>query len=149
MKTAHLSLCYEPDCEDLGQIVVHVKVGNYSGSAAAWIRKADLQDFAERIATYPLPDKSPVGLDGGWIMGDQTEFRRRPIRIDFFAHDPLGKLLICVELASFGKVTGWSEIEDRLSVSFLTTYSDIARFRSELAASLEGGPAACLNGETT
>jgi len=54
-----LLLRFEDDGDGTGKLLAHATSGGFSGEGGAWFSISELQDFAEAIGMFPIPEGNP------------------------------------------------------------------------------------------
>ena len=114
-----------------GRLHVGVVADDYSGRATAWFDLASLEDFAQKLATFPLSLDAPVELAGGFADQEQVGIRVTPVGAK-------GQISVAIHLATPRWPDTRPEAVHDVRLELLTTYERLARFGKELAAVLRG-----------
>lgn len=132
-----LTLRYQPDDQWLGQLVVSVSVGGFSGVGTAWFSLDNLRDFAEAITAFPLPIDTPPTISGGF-GGDEKNIAQEHVVMTFEQHNARGEVRATVRLATEVWKDPESDLAKEMTVRFLVNYSDLGQFGPAMLDAIEG-----------
>jgi hypothetical protein len=118
-----------------GLLTAEVKAGGYVGHGSAWFGREFIRKyFVEEFRRHPITKDRPVGLDAG------LDFDPKAVRLRISPHDNKGRLLVEVSLSAPAQSEHpMGDIENELTVRFVTNYEAILRFASAIEAQLDGG----------
>ena len=127
-----LSFRYEPDPDDeyTGRLWLTVSTERFSGRGFFWAHQNDLTGFAKELASYPISASKPPRYIAGYNEGGGDDV---VLLVSVKPKDPRGSLLV------EAVVSDLYERDQRLTVSFTTTYSDVAMFLKQLSTLADGG----------
>jgi hypothetical protein len=113
--------------DDFGRISVAIATERASGRGGFWVQWQDVRKFGERLFAYPLPPEAPVVAQWGYDMQEGEDLI---LRIEITPANKTGDLLVRVEIADDLQDRG---PRDRVRSSFITNYTQLESFRSEIA----------------
>lgn len=123
---------YEPDPNDeyAGRLWLTVTTQRFSGCGFFWEHRRGLTGFAEELEKYPISASKPPLYRAGYndgVGGDAV------LLVSVKPKDPVGGLLVDAVVSDL------FERDQRLTASFSTTYTDVARFLEQLSTLAGGG----------
>jgi hypothetical protein len=125
-----LSLRFEPEPHDtVGRLFIHVGAASFKGDGFFWAEPHGLEEFAQALAAYPIPADQPAEVRFGY---NDCEGDDLIIGIAIAPVDAIGHLRVSVEVADL------YQPDNRLSVAFQSTYSEVDTFRNALGPLLDG-----------
>lgn len=134
-----LSIWYAPEDAEHGQLIAQAQSGKFAGRSSAWFNRSELMEFANRLATYPLPWGMVVTLQGGyWSEAADDGLTQIHLRLAFQPHDRTGHIRVSIILADPYEDTQADELANSANLYFLTTYNCVSAFRQELLALIRG-----------
>jgi hypothetical protein len=127
-----LSFRYEPNPGDeyTGRLWLTLNTERFSGRGFFWAHRRDLTGFAKELAAYPISASKPPRYIAGYNQADGAD---AVLLVSVKPKGALGGLL--VEAA----VSDLYERDQRLTASFIATYSDVATFLEQLSTLADGG----------
>jgi hypothetical protein len=132
-----LTLWTEVDAaNDAAEIFVRLNAQEFAGKASAWVKLAQLRQFANEIAQYPLAKDSRPSLAGGFWDPTGSHITQEHIYISAEPSGNLGALTLFVRLAVPDDSGDQSKTKYAASASIATEYaqlSDIAKGVTALA----------------
>ncbi len=122
-----LSFRYEPDSEDefSGRLWLAVTTEQFSGCGYFWEHREGLLSFAAQLRAYPLSETDLPFYRAGYMVAEGED---HVLRVSIEPVDKVGNLKVRV------LVSDLYERDQKLSVSFATTYSEIASFSEALVS---------------
>jgi len=146
MSVAELRITYEPDDDWLGELHATVQSAGFSGHGSAWFDKANVKaTFVSALRAFPLELSNLPIIDGGF---GRNEKRGKPaqchLRIAVSPKNSRGILLVRVNLSKPVWNTPDEDLQQTLTVRFLTEYAPLERFSLELEQVLDGGREAAI-----
>jgi hypothetical protein len=120
---SQLSIRTEPDGDGLWRLWVNVLTDRFSGQGWGWGCLTDINEFASKLTTYPMPAGEPANFQLGY-NGLQGNDLMVAVRIAPLGS--LGTLEVRAEIADPDDATC------RLKAKFFTSYAGLDRFSSQL-----------------
>lgn len=134
-----LSIRYEPEDAQHGEVQAQAQSGNFAGHGSAWFTRPELTKFTDRLASYPLPGEKAVILQGGyWGKVASDGLTQTHLRIALQPHDRTGRIRVNVLFADPYEEKQEDELAQSANLIFLTTYNEVSAFRQELLALING-----------
>lgn len=136
---SQLVLAYTPEAQDdVSLLDVEVQAAGFAGRGASWTNDVALADFAAALGVYPISADQPAVFEMGFgrLEGDDLV-----ARIEIGPADPLGRLLVQVELSD--RNDRWR----RVRTTFTTHYPDVERFARQIGKMIGAGGPATLQGD--
>ncbi len=135
----HLKLWIEADDDGTGELFAQFNVNGFSGTGSAWFDLADLAEKAKLFSQYPLPQKPPVVLEGGyWDKKARAILIQEHLHISAYPIDSRGGLALRIRVATPLGDNKRPESQFIASAEMKTTYEDISRFSKELESLARG-----------
>ncbi|MFC3644157.1 hypothetical protein [Aquibium oceanicum] len=113
---------------DDGCLDVAVISDKFSGHGGFWIHDQDVRVFGEELSTYPIRPEAPLTVAWGYEM---LEGENLVVGVEIVPENSRGDLRVRVELADY------TERSERVRTSFQTTYAELDRFRTAIAALMD------------
>jgi hypothetical protein len=136
MSAAQLEMTYEADDEWTGEVFAVVKAGAFSAKGSAWFSPDQVKSgFVAKLRSYPLSSTEPPLIEGGGLTSARDQFSFRIIVRPF---DLRGRLLVHADLASEVWEPRSTDLWSRASIRFLTEYTAVENFATELEQVLDG-----------
>lgn len=134
-----LRIWYEPEDAGHGELKAQAQSGNFAGHSSAWFNHSELIEFANRLASYPLPWGTAVILQGGyWGKASSDGLTQTHLRLAFQPHDRTGRIRVSIILADPCEDTQAGELAQSADLHFLTTYNCVSGFREAFLAVING-----------
>lgn len=134
-----LSIRYTSEDAWHGQLTAQAQSGKFAGCSSAWFNRSELMEFANRLATYPLPWGTAVTLQGGYCSEAANDGPTQiHLRLAFQPHDRTGRIRVSIILADPYEDAQADELANSANLYFLTTYNRVSGFRQELLALIRG-----------
>jgi hypothetical protein len=129
-----LTLSFDDDDDGLGKLFVTVKSGAFSGEGNAWFDPITVREtFVTPLRAFPLSETAPPMIEGGfWNKQKQKTLDQCHLRIVVSPYNKVGMLLVKVDLASEYSKTPDIDLQNTVTVRFLTEYAAIALFADDL-----------------
>jgi hypothetical protein len=129
-----LTLSFDSDDDGLGKLFATVKSDAFSGAGHAWFNPIAVREtFVAALRAFPISTATPPMIEGGiWSKQERGTLEQCHLRVVVSPYNKVGKLLVRVDLASeFGK-TPDIDLQQTVTVRFLTEYAAIATFADDL-----------------
>jgi hypothetical protein len=125
-----LQLSYLPDDEQLGELIAVVKTEDFAGRGTIWIDRHKIREtFVPALRAYPLWADDRSLLEGK---------NRDHLKIAIRPYDSKGALLVQVDIVTQCYSTPDTDLQQSVTVRFLTNYNALETFAHELDQVLEG-----------
>ena len=140
MDQAELSLAYNTDDEWTGELSATVRAGAFSGEGSAWFDRINVKEtFIARLRSFPLDAADPPTVEGGfWSKGGEGRLDQCHLHISIKPYDSRGTLLVHVELMSESWQTPDADLQNAVTIRFLTEYAAVDLFAGHLDELLDG-----------
>jgi len=140
MSASELWVAYQADNEWTGQIVATVTTGAFSGRGSAWFSPDKVKEtFLAALQAFPLTAANPPLLEGGfWDKGQKGELEQCHLRITIKPHNSRGTLMVHVDLATEASKSPDAELQNCVTVRFLTEYGSLDSFAAQFEQVLDG-----------
>lgn len=138
---AELMMTFAPDDDHgLGQLTCVAESGGFSGRGSAYFDRAQLKtEFIAQLAAFPLSDSAPPTMAGGFGSREGSRaLGQCHVRIVIQPHGSRGQLLVRADLAGEFRISADADLQQAVTIRFLTDYAAVARFASDLAKVLDG-----------
>jgi hypothetical protein len=129
-----LRLTYAPEDEWHGEVTAYIQCNGFTGRGSAWFGRSQIDDFLAQLEPCPISDSDAPVLSGGYFNRDGS-LAEELIGIRIRPHNSTGTLRVSVHLADQVEHEGEKQ---QLNAVLLTTYAEVAVFKSALAAHLAG-----------
>ena len=97
----HLRLWIETDGDGTGELFAQFNVNGFSGIGSAWFDLLGLVERAKLFAQYPLPQKRPVVLEGGYWSGEKpAALLQEHLHISAYPINSRGALALKIRVAT-------------------------------------------------
>ena len=123
-----LRVRYDPDPnDDIGQLWLSLNTDRFAGAGYFWSYREGVRELADKLRDYPLSDTVIVtwGFDDAKASNEILSVRIEQV-------NRKGDLVATVRIADL------YDLDQRLTASFSTTYSELETFRVQLIALAEG-----------
>ncbi len=132
-----LTLRYNANEGQDGELIADVAIGQFKGSGSAWFSLKQLREFCRLVGIYPITKGEEPVLAGGFWDKSGDELKECHLGIWISPHNVRGSLKVSITVAE--PASDEEAVNDRrLTANFLVNYSDVERFRGEFLALLEG-----------
>jgi hypothetical protein len=140
MSAAELRLRYSPENEWNGELFAAVRSGAFSGEGSAWFGREQLQqNLVVPLRAFPLSASNPPMIEGGYWGEDKPRtLTQCHLRIAVRPFDSRGALLVQVDLASSSQTTPDKDLQQLVTVRFLTEYTALDTFAADVEQVLDG-----------
>jgi hypothetical protein len=137
---AELQLRYRPDDEWHGQLDAVVKSGEFSGKGSAWFGREYVKEtFVSALRAFPLSAKAPPLTEGGfWSKERPGSLEQCHVRIAIRPYNSRGALLVQVDLATESWASPDKDLQQSVTVRFLSEYAALEEFAAKLEQVLDG-----------
>lgn len=129
---ACLRLTYRPDHAARGEVTVSVSAEGFCGRGSAWFDRDEIEDF---IAQLDAADETTPALAGGFFAASRLIDEHVGLRI---LPEAIGRRRVRVHLATLVPSGSGADLRQELTASFMTTATEIARFKEALTGLLAG-----------
>lgn len=135
-----LQLRYRPDDEWHGQLDAVVKSGEFSGKGSAWFGREHVKTtFVSALRAFPLSTSDlPLTEGGFWSKERPGSLEQCHLRIAIRPYDSRGTLLVQVDLATECWTSPDKDLQQSVTVRFLTEYAALEEFAANLEQVLDG-----------
>jgi len=134
-----LSLRFEDDGDGTGKLLAQAASGEFSGEGSAWFSISELQGFAEAIAMFPISEKNPPSIVGGfWKKDGSGGLEQEHLALKVYPIDCRGHLGVQVRIATELWPDVRPESQHKVQLEIITTYEPLAKFSRVLLALAEG-----------
>lgn len=120
--------------DDFGWLGVAVVGERGSGRGGFWVQWQDVQEFGEKLATYPVQPDAPIKAEWGY---KPWEGEALVVSIKILPAGKHGKLAVKVWLRDYIEM-GEGEPSECVRTTFTTHYSELETFRREIANLMDG-----------
>lgn len=128
---------FDDDGDGTGELFVEAYSKGFSGISSAWFNKTELLDFAKSLSIYPLSNKNPPKISGGfWKKDVKGELEHEHLAISVYPIDGKGNLGIQVRLATELWNEERPESQHLVRLEILTSYNALESFSKEIIALL-------------
>jgi hypothetical protein len=140
MSAAELRLRYQADNEWHGELFAAVRSGAFSGEGSAWFGREHLQqNLVVPLRAFPLSVINPPMIEGGYWSEDKPQtVKQCHLRVAVRPFDARGALLVQVDLASSSETAPDNDLQQLVTVRFLTEYAALDTFAVHLQQVLDG-----------
>jgi hypothetical protein len=140
MSKAELRVIYRTDEEWTGQLIASARTGTFCGQGSAWFDRIHTkQTFVARLRSFPLTLTDPPMIEGGfWSKENRGSLEQCHLRIIIKPYNSRGTLLVHVDLASEVWKTPDADIQNSVTIRFLTEYAAVDTFADHLEQLLDG-----------
>lgn len=147
MKRDSLAARFEPDTDGTGKLLLTVQFRGFSGHGGAWFDVSELEEFAEAISAFPIPNARRPSIAGGFYKKDTSgELEQEHLALTVYAVGARGQVGILVRLSTEMWDGDRPESQSAVRIEFLTTYQPLADFSKALRSLVRGrGEAAILH----
>ena len=134
-----LILRFDDDSDGTSELLAEANSNGFAGKGGAYFSVSHLEDFADEIAAFPLPEKDFPEIAGGFGKQDAPdELAQEHLAISVYPIDRNGHLGVQVRIAT----ELWNDAREKsqhsVRLEILTTYEPIAKFSKELKALMRG-----------
>lgn len=134
-----LLLRYDDDGDGTGKLIVQANSNGFCGEGSAWFSEGELQDFADNIAIFPIPEGTSPKIAGGFYKKDGSgEFTQEHLALTVYPIDRRGHLGFQVRIATELWNESRPESQHAVKLEIITTYEPLGQFSSQLKALVEG-----------
>ena len=138
-KEEKLVLYFDADDDGTGKLFAEASSSGFSGVGEAWFDRIQLLEFANALATYPLPsDNLPKIAGGFWRNNLAGELDQEHLAISVYPIDGKGGLGVQVKLST----ELWSEMRPEqqhiVKLEITTSYNALEKFSKEFVALING-----------
>lgn len=131
-----LTLEFQDDSDGTGKLIAAVEAGGFAGKGGAWFGISQVEEFADLIATFPLPSDKKCSLAGGFWKNH--ELSQEHLGIDIYPLDRRGHIGVQVRIASELWEGSRPGSQMAVRVEIVTSYQPLIDFSRELK-NLVGG----------
>lgn len=138
---AKLTMTFAPDDNyGLGKLTCIAESDGFSGGGSAYVDREQLKTgFIAQLAAFPLPLDPPPSIASGFGSHDGTNLLGQcHVRIVIQPHDRRGRLLVRADLAGEFRTSPDADLQQTVTIRFLTDYAAIDRFASDFTKLLDG-----------
>lgn len=134
-----LILRFDDDGDGTGKLLAQASSSGFSGEGGAWFSKAELQDFAEAIAMYPIVEGDSTKIAAGFPKEDgSSDLEQEHLAIMVYPIDRTGHLGIQVRIATEIWKQTRPESQHLVRLEIMTSYEPLAKFSRDLKSLIEG-----------
>ena len=134
-----LLLRFEDDGDGTGKLLAQAASEGFSGEGGAWFSISELQDFAEAIRMFPIPEGSRPCIAGGFLKKDGSgALEQEHLALKAYPIDRKGHLGIQVRIATELWNDARPESQHKVELEIITSYEPLLRFSRDLKALAEG-----------
>ena len=137
------------DGDGTGKLHVRATSDGFSGEGGAWFSNQKVLEFADGIAAFPISEKNPPALKGGFYKRDKSgELDQEHLALAVYPIDRTGHLAVQVRIATEVWEQTRPESQRSVKLEIRTSYQPILQFSQDLKALVNGAVAeAVLHGE--
>ena len=144
MADSTLRLRFFGDAHGFGELLAEASAKPFAGQGSAYLQIADIQEFADQIAKYPLTSGEPISISGRYFSSGEPN-----LSIQVYPISLRGYVGVRVHLASEINQGQHLTAQNKASIEIVTTYEPLKRFSDNLKALVHGQVAEIvLNGES-
>lgn len=134
-----LLLRFDADRDGTGKLLAQATSGGFSGEGGAWFSISELQDFAEAVGMFPIPEgNSPHIVGGFWKKDGGGELEQEHLALKVYPVDRKGHLGVQVRIATELWNDARPESRHKVELEIVTSYEPLAIFSGDLKALVEG-----------
>jgi hypothetical protein len=138
MSQNFLLLRFRNDFDGTGKLLAEVRAAGFSGNGGAYFNIDRIVEFAETLATYPLPE-APICIAGGFSKKDVSgQIEEELLALKVYPIDGRGHIGIQVRLSSELWRGMRPESQMAVKTEIVNTYEPLAQFSRELKALVRG-----------
>jgi hypothetical protein len=131
---------FDADDDGTGELFAEASANGFSGVGSAWFNRSELLEFANALATYPIPkDKLPKIAGGFWRKDVSDELDQEHLAISVYPIDGVGNLGVQVRLAT---AENSSEMRPEslhvVKLEIQTKYNALATFSKQIIDLVNG-----------
>ncbi|PHQ31586.1 hypothetical protein [Rhodopirellula bahusiensis] len=132
-----LRLTLHVDDDGSADLFATATSNGFSGHGSAWVNICEIQDFAARIAKYPLD--ADVEIAGGFYSESVPEkLSQTHLSLRVYLLDGRGQIGVHVNLADPHHADDRIDAIKSVDLEVLTTYNRIERFSREILGLIDG-----------
>lgn len=132
-----LRFSFEREDDWHGKLIAKVTAQAFAGEGGAWFNTDELRDFARALSVYPLQEDALPSISGGFGATDGAPGQVH-LAVSFEPYNARGAVMSTVQLATEVWNGAREDLASTVTVRFLVTYGDLARFGPDLLDLLEG-----------
>lgn len=132
-----LVLRFDDDFDGTGKLWANGSANGFAGEGAAWVGSEKLEEFAEALSQFPISEKVPPTISGGFWSKVANELSQEHLFIQVYPADGRGHLNVLVRLAT----EVWPNTQSaqhRVQFEILTGYQALLEFSQALKAVVQG-----------
>ncbi len=134
-----LVLRFDDDGDGTGKLLVQANSNGFCGKGSAWFSGATIQDFADAIAVFPIPEEKSPKIAGGFYKKDGSgEFAQEHFALTVYPIDHRGHIGFQVRIATELWNEERPESQQEVKLEIITSYEPLAQFSRQLKALVEG-----------
>jgi hypothetical protein len=137
-----LQLRYRPDDEWHGELDAVVRSSEFSGKGSAWFGREYIRtNFASALRAFPLSVDDPPLIEGGFGSKERPgSLEQCHLRIAVRPYNSRGTILMLVQvhLATKSWASPDKDLQQSVTVRFLTEYAALDEFAAQLEQALDG-----------
>lgn len=130
---SRITVAYKPENHAVGELFVSGHVGDFAGKSSAWFNRTQVEDFGTALARHPFDPNDPPSLAGGEFTEDGS-LKAVWAGILIRPWSTTGQLVVEVVLSQ----TEVNSLRRSATFDFLTDYTAVDAFRSELVSMMSG-----------
>ena len=134
-----LSLRFEDDGDGTGKLLAQATSGGFAGEGGAWFSTSELQDFAEAVGMFPIPEGNSPYIVGGFLKKDGNgDLEQEHLALKIYPIDRRGHLGVQVRIATELWSDARPESQHKVELEIVTSYEPLAKFSRDLKSLVEG-----------
>jgi hypothetical protein len=133
-----LSLRFDDDGDGTGKLLAQANSDGFSGEGGAWFLTRELQDFAEAVGMFPIPEGNPPYIAGGLKKDGSRELEQEHLALKVYPIDRIGHLGVQVRIATELWNDARPESQHKVELEIVTSYEPPAKFSRDLKSLVEG-----------
>lgn len=146
MRHGFLRLKFYDDSDGTGKLLADIETNGFAGRGGAWFGIAQVEDFADLIASFPLPADAKCSLAGGFWKDGKLD--QEHLAIDVYPVDRRGHIGVQVRIATELWKESRRESQMKVTAEVITSYQPLLEFSKNLKSLVQGSTKeALLEGE--
>lgn len=134
-----LTLRFDDDGDGTGKLIAQAQSNGFSGEGGAWFSQIELQEFADALAAFPIPEEKPPEVVGGFYKNDGSgELTQEHLGLKVYPIDHRGHLGIQVRIATELWGDERPESQQMVRLEIFTSYEPLLKFSKDLKALIVG-----------
>jgi hypothetical protein len=136
---AGLLLRFADDGDGTGKLLAQVRSGGFSGEGGAYFSTGQLQDFAEAVGMFPIPEENSPYIVGGFFKKDGGgDLEQEHLALKVYPIDRTGHIGIQARIATELRNEARPESQQKVELEIITSSEPLAKFSRELKLLVEG-----------